>query len=64
MADRPGRGHRWVVSTVDPHSRHVHTSIAQHHDGFKAHLAVEPGTGLILANTVTAGNVNRGSAVS
>jgi IS5 family transposase len=49
-----------VVSTVDPEARHVHKSMAEHRDGFKAHLVVEPETGLITANTVTAGNVPDG----
>jgi IS5 family transposase len=49
-----------VVSTVDPDSRHVHKSVSQHYDGFKAHVAVEPEIGLITANTVTAGNAGDG----
>jgi hypothetical protein len=35
-----------VVSTVDPDSRHVHKSRHQRQDGYKAHVAIEPGTGL------------------
>ncbi|WP_345006527.1 transposase, partial [Streptosporangium album] len=35
-----------MVSTVDPESRHVHKSRTQYQDGYKAHLAVEPETGL------------------
>jgi DDE family transposase/transposase-like protein DUF772 len=49
-----------VVSTVDPESRHVHKSVAEHRDGFKAHLAVEPETGLIVANDLTVGNAPDG----
>jgi IS5 family transposase len=36
-----------VISTVDPDSRHVHKSPHRAYDGFKAHVAVEPDTGLI-----------------
>jgi Transposase DDE domain len=49
-----------VVSTVDPQSRHVHKTVREHRDGFKAHLAVEPETGLITANDLTAGNASDG----
>ncbi|MFF7365469.1 transposase, partial [Streptomyces sp. NPDC008125] len=41
----PGR----MVSTVDPESRHVHKTRTHQQDGFKAHLAVEPETGLYTA---------------
>ena len=36
-----------VISTVDPDARHAHKSVSRRRDGFKAHLAVEPDTGLI-----------------
>ncbi|MCA1683780.1 MAG: transposase, partial [Actinobacteria bacterium] len=49
-----------VVSTVDPQSRHVHKSVRSYRDGFKAHVAVEPDTGLITAAAVTAGNAPDG----
>jgi hypothetical protein len=45
-----------VVSTVDPDSRHVHKNRASYTDGFKAHVSVEPDTGLIVATALTAGN--------
>lgn len=35
-----------VISTVDPESRHAHKSRHKQQDGFKAHLVVEPDTGL------------------
>jgi hypothetical protein len=35
-----------VVSTVDPESRHVHKSRHSRQDGYKAHVAIEPATGL------------------
>jgi IS5 family transposase len=49
-----------VVSTVDPESRHVHKTVREHRDGFKAHLAVEPETGLITGHDLTAGNAADG----
>jgi IS5 family transposase len=36
-----------VISTVDPDTRHVHKSVHRRQDGFKAHLAIEPDTGII-----------------
>ena len=36
-----------VISTVDPDTRHVHKSVHRRQDGFKAHLAIEPETGII-----------------
>jgi IS5 family transposase len=38
-----------VVSVVDPESRHVHKTTHSYRDGYKAHVAVEPDTGLITA---------------
>ncbi|MGH3422431.1 MAG: amine dehydrogenase large subunit, partial [Streptosporangiaceae bacterium] len=35
-----------VISTVDPESRHAHKTAHSYRDGFKAHVAVEPETGL------------------
>jgi IS5 family transposase len=45
-----------VISTVDPDTRHVHKSVAHRQDGFKAHLAVEPDTGLITDCALTKAN--------
>jgi hypothetical protein len=42
-----------VVSTVDPESRHVHKSRHRRQDGYKAHVAVEPGTGLFTGGRLT-----------
>jgi IS5 family transposase len=36
-----------VISTVDPDARHVHKTVHRRQDGFKAHIAVEPDTGII-----------------
>ncbi|MEZ5223344.1 MAG: IS1182 family transposase [Ilumatobacteraceae bacterium] len=42
-----------VISTVDPETRHAHKSRHHRQDGFKAHLAIEPETGLITACDLT-----------
>lgn len=49
-----------VVSVVDPESRHAHKSRASYRDGYKAHIAADPDTGLVTGNTVTAGNTADG----
>ena len=36
-----------VISTVDPEARHAHKTVRRHQDGFKAHVAIEPDTGII-----------------
>jgi hypothetical protein len=33
-----------VISTVDPQARHVHTTVHHRQDGYKGHVAIEPGT--------------------
>ena len=55
---RPDR----IVSVVDPESRHVHKTVHNYRDGFKAHIGVEPDTGLITACELTAGNVGDAQA--
>ena len=55
---RPDR----VVSVHDPESRHVHKTTSNYRDGFKAHIGVEPDTGLITACELTAGNVGDAQA--
>jgi transposase len=42
-----------VISTVDPDTRHVHKSVSRRQDGFKAHVAVEPDTGIITHCALT-----------
>jgi IS5 family transposase len=42
-----------VISTVDPDARHMHKSRSEYRDGYKAHLAVEPDTGIITACALT-----------
>jgi IS5 family transposase len=51
-----------IVSTVDPESRHMHKSRSDYRDGFKAHVAVEPDTGIITASTLTPANAGDGPA--
>ena len=35
-----------VISTVDPQARHAHKTVERRQDGFKAHVVIEPDTGL------------------
>ena len=49
-----------VISTVDPESRHVHKNRSSYTDGYKAHVAVEPDSGLITDAELTAGNAPDG----
>ena len=42
-----------MISTVDPEARHAHKSRERRQDGFKAHLVVEPDTGLTTAVKLT-----------
>ena len=46
-----------IISTVDPDARHGHKTSARGFDGYKGHVAVDPDSELIVATTVTAGNV-------
>ena len=49
-----------VISVVDPDARHMHKSRASYRDGYKAHLAVEPETGLVCAAVLTPANAADG----
>ena len=42
-----------VISTVDPDTRHAHKTRERRQDGYKAHVVVEPDTGLTTAVKVT-----------
>jgi hypothetical protein len=42
-----------VISTVDTQARHTRKSKSARRDGFRAHLAAEPGTGLITGCSLT-----------
>jgi len=45
-----------VISTVDPESRHMHKSRSVYRDGYKAHIAIEPDTGIITNCELTPAN--------
>jgi IS5 family transposase len=49
-----------VISTVDPDSRHIHKTVRAYRNGYKAHVVVEPVTGLICGQRLTAGNAPDG----
>lgn len=49
-----------IISTVDPDARHMHKSRSEYRDGYKAHVAIEPETGLITATALTPANVGDG----
>ncbi|MGH8974119.1 MAG: transposase [Acidimicrobiia bacterium] len=51
-----------VISTVDPESRHIHKTVGAYRNGYKAHVVVEPQTGLICGQRLTPANVPDGKA--
>jgi IS5 family transposase len=59
VIERKVAKHR-VISTVDPEARHMHKSRSSYRDGYKAHVAVEPSTGLITASDLTPANAGDG----
>ena len=50
-----------IISTVDREARHMHKSTSQYRDGYKAHIAIEPETGIITASTITPANTADGA---
>jgi hypothetical protein len=54
-----------VISTVDPQARHAHKTRSRRQDGYKAHLVVEPDTGIVTDTALTpaAGPDNSDAAV-
>jgi IS5 family transposase len=54
-----------VISTVDPEARHAHKTRSRRQDGYKAHLVVEPDTGIVTdaALTPASGADNSDAAV-
>ena len=52
--------HDRVISTVDPEARHMHKSRSSYRDGYKAHIVVEPETGLVTAAALTPANAADG----
>jgi hypothetical protein len=69
--DRPGQ---WriaqrtaadrVISVHDPETRHMHKTAHAYRDGFNAHVAAEPDTGLITHCDLTAGNIGDSAAAA
>src|SRR6266536_3007403 len=55
-----------VISTVDPQARHTRKSPESRRDGYRAHLAAEPQTGIVTDEDLTqaAGGVNADPAVA
>lgn len=51
-----------VISVVDPEARHGHKSVSVRKDGFKAHLCVEPDTGIVTGASITPANAPDGPA--
>lgn len=49
-----------VISTVDPEARHMRKSRSEYRDGYKAHIAIEPETGLVTRAILTKANVPDG----
>ena len=49
-----------VISVVDPEARHMHKSRSEYRDGYKAHIAIEPETGLVTATALTPANAADG----
>ena len=52
-----------TISTVDPQARHGHKTRTRKRDGYKAHVAAEPETGLVTAVTLTPANTPDTDAV-
>src|SRR5258707_12756002 len=42
-----------MISAVDPDARHAHKTVHRRQDGFKAHIAIEPDTGIITECALT-----------
>jgi IS5 family transposase len=49
-----------VISVVDPEARHMHKSRSEYRDGYKAHVAAEPETGIITDCAITPANAPDG----
>src|SRR5215203_4926015 len=51
-----------TIATVAPETRHMHKSRSNYRDGYKAHIGVEPETGIITGIDLTPANVGDGPA--
>jgi IS5 family transposase len=49
-----------TTATVDPETRHMHKSRSNYRDGYKAHIGVEPETGIITGVELTPANTGDG----
>jgi hypothetical protein len=49
-----------VISTVDPQARHARKTSAERRDGYKAHIAAEPESGLVTECALAAANLPDG----
>ena len=49
-----------VISTVDPEARHMRKSRSEYRDSYKAHIAIEPETGLVTKAILTRANLSDG----
>jgi hypothetical protein len=49
-----------MISTIDPQARPTRKTNAQRRDGYQAHVATEPETGLVTAGALTAANLPDG----
>jgi IS5 family transposase len=65
--ERPGSwriarkvAHDRVISVVDSQARHTRKTNAQRRDGYKAHIAAEPASGLVTECALTAANLADG----
>jgi hypothetical protein len=56
VADRRNVAKDRMISTVDPETRHAHKPRHHRQDGYKAHIAIEPDTGLITGVDLTPAN--------
>jgi hypothetical protein len=59
---RQGVAENRIISTVDPDTRHGRKTSARGFDGYKGHISVDPDSEIIMATTVSAGNVSDGAA--
>ena len=66
MADRPEGSRGRVISTVDPEARHTRKSPENRRDGYRAHVAACPQTGIITGERLTraAGEENSDAAIA
>lgn len=52
-----------TISTADPQARHGHKTAAKRFDGYKTHIAVEPGTEIFTGVAASAANVTDAAVI-